>query len=196
MLSGSKEKAQWRVTPLRRLELRQSSEEELSSKLERARIVRTRDLAEVAAWQSKAQPVELRMVEGVVGFNAKLEPRRLVFPKSKGFEQAEVPVGQPRSADAVSARAAEAIIGAASPRSDRSTVGTGVEPFLLRLRSTGAPRQIGTVGRSSAQTQRVRSTPGDVCGRPVSSVVTPEMTQPPSALRSAMLLACMKNGML
>lgn len=50
-------------------------ENELSSKLQHARIIGTRDLPEVPVGESQVEPVELCVVEGVVGLYPELQPR-------------------------------------------------------------------------------------------------------------------------
>src|SRR5581483_9005036 len=102
------------------------SEQELRSKLQYTRVVGARHLAEVSIGKAQVQSAELRVVKGVVRLDAELHLRPLALGQSKRLEQAEIPVGQPRSPHGISARVAKAVVRATIPwsrgRSERGRI--------------------------------------------------------------------------
>src|SRR3974377_1595862 len=100
---------------------------------------------------------ELRLVERVERFKAHFDVRAFMTGELEGLAQCEVEVVEARSADIVLSGSAEALIGAAKPRSERSSIDAGgcaIEPGFLVFRVADCSSQVRTVA-ASAQAERV-----------------------------------------
>src|SRR5580704_64813 len=131
-------------------------EEELSAKLEGAWIIRRRHLSEVAICKSGVDAVPLRMVEGVVGFSAKLDHWPFTLSQVEVLEEAEVPIEEPRTDDRILVGAPESLIRSSRPWSSGGFESRLIEPCQLLLRVAPRTRQeIGTVCCVAAQPEGV-----------------------------------------
>src|SRR3569833_3228002 len=109
-------------------------EDELAAELQFTRIVGAGYLSEVAIGKARIDTVDLRVVEGVEGFNTKLKMRILLAGERNALEQREIPVEEPGTDDGVFARGAIALVCAALPGSQGSRKRRGVEPLVHCLR--------------------------------------------------------------
>ena len=114
----SEKDAQRRLTPLRGIGA-SHLEKELSSKLPGARIKRRGQLPEVLVRERGVGVLELRVVEGVVGFKPELDSRALSRGEREFLEQGQVPVEEARTHNGVLACIAKALIRSTRPRGDR-----------------------------------------------------------------------------
>ena len=109
-------------------------EEELPAKLEGAWIIRRRHLSEVAICESGVDAVPLGVVEGVVGFSAKLDHWPFTLSQVEVLEEAEVPVEETRADNRVLVGAAEALIRSSCPWGSGRFESGRIEPCQLLLR--------------------------------------------------------------
>src|SRR6516225_10444544 len=102
-------------------------EVELPSELNDSRIESAGDLAEPAVSKSGVDLVELRVVPGVEGLEAKLEPAAARFAEHEALEDRHVPV--------VAARTTQGVVAERSPRANcRKSEGRRTEPLLDAVR--------------------------------------------------------------
>ncbi len=84
-------------------------------KLNNTRIIGRRDLPKVAACESCAHVVELRVIERVIGFCPELESRPFVRGEQKFLEQSYVPIEESGSDNCVFASTAKSLVGSHLP---------------------------------------------------------------------------------
>src|SRR5271157_4600505 len=93
------------------------------------------------------------MVESIEGLETELETE--AFLDRKGLIKGGVEVRLPGTEDRIFARAAEALVEAPCPRWKRVCKSGGVEPLLLLLRIGNLTDQVGAVGVTAAQSDRI-----------------------------------------
>src|SRR5579875_2196855 len=91
-------------------------EVQLAPKLQHPRIIGRGYLAERRIRITGIDGLELRVIEGIERFRAKLQIRSSCFGEREGLEQGKVEVEQPRTHDGVLAGIAKALVPASRPR--------------------------------------------------------------------------------
>src|SRR5450631_2375889 len=134
----------------RRARLRVRLENELAAQFEFTRVLRARNLTELAGAEARVHTVVLGVVEGVERFEAELKVRPL--GNRKRLVQRSRKVDAAGSDDGVLAGAAESLVRTTCPHRNRCGEGGRIEPLTPRAEVLGLDILVRTVGISATQT--------------------------------------------